>query len=135
MDPSRFARAWSKDLAGVLAAVFTGAAGASTALKHSAPVFAALGDDTRLRLVSRLCTGGPASISALSAGAGVTRQAVTKHLHVLAQAGLVQGTRRGRERIWELQPGRIEDARHYLDVIARQWDEALAKLKRFVEAD
>src|SRR5512134_3728082 len=93
------------------------AAGASTALKHSAPVFAALGDATRLRLVSRLCTGGPASISALSAGAGVTRQAVTKHLHVLAQAGLVQGTRRGRERIWELQPGRIEDARHYLDVI------------------
>lgn len=104
------------------------------AVKASAPVFAALGDPTRLRLVARLSTGGPASISSLSDGAGVTRQAVSKHLHVLARAGIVRGTQRGREHHWELRPDRIEEARRYLNVIASQWDEALARLKTFVEA-
>jgi DNA-binding transcriptional ArsR family regulator len=110
-----------------------GSAGA--AMRRSFPLFAALGDPTRLRLVSRLCAGGPASITALSDGAGVTRQAVTKHLHILARAGLVRSARRGRESIWELEPARIAEARQYLDSIARQWDQALGKLKRFVEED
>ena len=67
---------------------------------EAAPVFAALGDATRLRLVARLSDDGPLSIARLSDDAAVTRQAITKHLHALADAGLVRGTRRGRERIW-----------------------------------
>lgn len=103
------------------------------ALKGSSPVFAALGDETRLRLVSRLCTGGPLSIARLTAGSSVTRQAITKHLQVLAGAGLVRGRRRGRERVWELRPRQLEQARESLDAISRQWDEALGRLKSFVE--
>jgi DNA-binding transcriptional ArsR family regulator len=102
-------------------------------LSKAAPVFAALGDETRLRLVSRLCEGGPLSIARLSAGAAVTRQAITKHLHVLADAGLVHGARRGRERIWELEPEPLAKARRYLDQISLQWDQALGRLKTFVE--
>jgi DNA-binding transcriptional ArsR family regulator len=105
----------------------------NTALKGTAPVFAALGDETRLRLVSRLCSGGPASIARLTAGSSVTRQAITKHLHVLAGAGLVRSARRGRERVWELRPRQLEQARESLDAISRQWDEALDRLKAFVE--
>jgi DNA-binding transcriptional ArsR family regulator len=81
---------------------------AAPALIGAAPVFAALGDATRLRLVVRLSVDGPLSIARLSEGAGVTRQAITKHLHALADAGLAQDSRRGRERIWELDPGRLE---------------------------
>jgi DNA-binding transcriptional ArsR family regulator len=92
-----------------------------------------LGDETRLRLVSRLSSGGPTSISRLTVGSGVTRQAVTKHLGVLAGAGLVRGTRRGRERLWKLEPRRLEEARRSLDLISRQWDQSLGKLKLFVE--
>ena len=102
-------------------------------LKGSAPVFAALGDETRLRLVARLCARGPASIARLTAGSKVTRQAITKHLHVLAGAGLVRSRRRGRERLWELEPRQLEEARRCLDVISAQWDEALDRLKIFVE--
>lgn len=98
-----------------------------------APVFAALGDATRLGLVARLCGGGPLSIARLSEGAGVTRQAITKHLHVLADADLVRHSRRGRERIWELEPGRLESARRCLDQISDQWDVAISRLKAFVE--
>jgi DNA-binding transcriptional ArsR family regulator len=105
----------------------------SSALGAAAPVFAALGDDTRLRLVSRMCAGGPLSIAELTAGAGVTRQAVTKHLIVLAEAGLVRNAWQGRERRWELQPSRIEEARRALDVISQQWDRTLERLKEFVE--
>jgi DNA-binding transcriptional ArsR family regulator len=111
MRPSRAARSW----------------------KASAPLFAALGDETRLRLVSRLCENGPMSIAKLTAGSEVTRQAITKHLEVLADAGLVRGTRDGRERVWELAPRRLEEARRYLDLISKQWDEALGRLKVFVE--
>ena len=100
----------------------------------SAAVFAALGDETRLRLVARLCSGGPASITSLTVGSKVTRQAVTKHLRVLEGAGLVRGSREGRESQWELDPRRLEDAREALDVISKQWDEALGRLKAFVEA-
>lgn len=99
----------------------------------AAPVFAALGDETRLRLVSRLSAGGPASIARLTAGSSVTRQAITKHLQVLAGAGLVRSRRRGRERLWELRPHQLDEARRSLDAISRQWDEALGRLKSFVE--
>ena len=103
------------------------------ALQKSAPVFAALGDPTRLRLVAALCAGGALSIVQLTAGTAVTRQAVTKHLEVLASAGLVHDIRQGRERRWELQPSRLDEARRALDAIAAQWDQALARLKTFVE--
>src|SRR5690242_234788 len=84
----------------------------------AAPVFAALGDETRLSLVSRLCADGPLSISRLSEDAPVTRQAITKHLQALADAGLIRDTWRGRERIWEIQPRRLEEARGWLDQIS-----------------
>jgi DNA-binding transcriptional ArsR family regulator len=103
------------------------------ALKAAAPVFAALGDETRLRLVSRLCAGGPASIARLTAGSSMTRQAITKHLQVLAGAGLVRSSRRGRERVWELRPRQLLQARASLEVLSRQWDETLGRLKAFIE--
>ena len=99
----------------------------------SAPVFAALGDESRLRLLTRL-SSGPLSISRLTEGSGMTRQGVTKHLRVLSGAGLVRGTRRGKESLWRLERNRLEEARRSLDMISRQWDVALGKLKRFVEA-
>jgi DNA-binding transcriptional ArsR family regulator len=108
-------------------------AAAVAKLTESAPVFAALGDETRLSLVARLCIEGPLSIVRLSDGAGVTRQAVTKHLDALAGAGLVRDSRRGRERIWELEPRRLERARRCLDQISDQWDATLGRLKAFVE--
>jgi DNA-binding transcriptional ArsR family regulator len=104
-------------------------------LAGAAPVFAALGDETRLGLVARLCTGGPMPIARLTAGMGVTRQAVTKHLHVLAGAGLARGTRVGRDHIWEIEPARLDEARRWLDHIEGQWDEALRRLKAAVERD
>lgn len=103
------------------------------ALKGAAPVFAALGDETRLKVVARLCAGGPMSIQRLTEGSDVTRQAITKHLHVLARAGLVRGRRLGRERIWELKPQQLDEARRSLDRISQQWDEGLERLRLFVE--
>jgi DNA-binding transcriptional ArsR family regulator len=100
---------------------------------EAAPVFAALGDETRLALVARLCDGRPWSIARLTAGSEVTRQAVTKHLQVLADAGIVRDSRRGRERLWQLTPERLDEARGALDEISRRWDEALDRLKRYVE--
>lgn len=105
-----------------------------TRLRSSAPIFAALGDATRLRLMARLCGGGPSSIARLTVGSHVTRQAITKHLHVLAVAGLVRGIRHGREKLWELEPQQIEEARRSLDLISEQWDEALGRLKTSVES-
>jgi DNA-binding transcriptional ArsR family regulator len=107
---------------------------AAARLTEAAPVFAALGDTTRLAVVARLCTEGPLSIVRLSDESGVTRQAITKHLHVLADAGLVRYRRSGRERIWELEPKRLEKARRCLDQISDQWDVAVGRLKAFVEA-
>ncbi len=100
----------------------------------AADLFAALGDESRLRLLARLA-GGPVSISRLAEGSGITRQGVTKHLRVLARAGLVRGRRRGKESLWQLQRKRLDEARHSLDVISRQWDVALDKLKLYVEED
>jgi DNA-binding transcriptional ArsR family regulator len=99
----------------------------------AAPVFAALGDPTRLGIVSRLCFEGPLSITRLTDGATVTRQAVTKHLEALAEAGLVRDHRQGRERIWELQPARLEVAERCLQEISEKWDAAIGRLKAFVE--
>jgi DNA-binding transcriptional ArsR family regulator len=106
---------------------------AETTLTKAAPVFAALGDPTRLRVVARLCVDGPLSITHLSAGAKVTRQAITKHLETLSDAGLVRDRRHGRERIWELEPKRLELAHQCLNQISEQWDAALGRLKAFVE--
>ena len=102
-------------------------------LKGSAPVFAALGDETRLRLVFRLCDEGPMSITKLVSGSRVTRQAITKHLVVMERAGLVHGSRRGRERIWELEKKRLQVAKGYLEAISEQWDAALDRLRKLVE--
>jgi len=102
-------------------------------VRDVAPLFAALGDETRLKLVVRLCSGGPLSIARLSSKSPVSRQAITKHLEVLLEAGLVRSSRRGRERIWELEPARLEDAQRYLDRISQQWDDALDRLKKLVE--
>jgi DNA-binding transcriptional ArsR family regulator len=99
----------------------------------SALVFAALGDEQRLRLVTRLSEEGPLSIADLSAEASVTRQAVTKHLHVLEEAGLVRGSREGRLRIWSLERKRLQKAQEHLQAISRHWDNALDRLKNFVE--
>jgi DNA-binding transcriptional ArsR family regulator len=101
----------------------------------AAPVFFALGDETRLKLVARLSAEGPLSIATLSAEADVTRQAVTKHLRALADVGLVRcrpGSGR-RQRLWEIQTRRLEDARRFLDRVSRQWDDALDRLRAFVE--
>ncbi len=102
-------------------------------LGAAAPVFAAPGDATRLFLLDRLSTAGPLSITRLTIGSHKTRQAITKHLHVLAGAGLVRDVRWGREHRWQLEPARLDEARRALDQISHQWDEALARLKSFVE--
>jgi DNA-binding transcriptional ArsR family regulator len=104
-------------------------------LASSAPVFAALGDSTRLRLIALLCAGGAASIAQLTVGTDVTRQAVTKHLQVLADAGLVRDIKLGRERFWEFDPLQLEEARRSLETIAQQWDFALGKLKLAMESE
>ncbi len=105
------------------------------ALRDPALVFAALGDKTRLDLVARLCAGGPLSITRLSEGTQVTRQAITKHLNTLADAGLVRDIWAGRERLWEAEPRRLHDARRCLERIAGQWDEALSRLKSTLEKE
>jgi DNA-binding transcriptional ArsR family regulator len=110
-----------------------GRSAGSRGLAHAAPVFSALGDERRLALVARLSTGEGLSIARLAAGSPITRQAVTKHLNVLAEAGLVRHAKRGRERIWELNGQRLEEARRCLDQISKQWDQALERLKNLVE--
>ena len=102
---------------------------------EAAPVFAALGDTTRLGLVRRLSTEGPLSITRLSEGTGMTRQAVTRHLHALGKAGLVRDAREGREHVFSLDLKRLDVARQYLDHVSAQWDAAAARLKAFVEED
>jgi len=103
------------------------------ALRKAAPVFAALGDETRMRLIAVLCAGSALSIAQLTDGTEITRQAVTKHLQVLADAGLVRDIKQGRERLWEFEPTRLEEARRSLEMVAQQWDQALMRLKRKLE--
>jgi DNA-binding transcriptional ArsR family regulator len=105
------------------------------ALREAAPLFAALGDETRLYLVTRLCNEGPLSITRLSEELPVTRQAISKHLSTLAEAGVVRDTRSGRERIYQLEPRRIAEAQRQLASISAEWDVAIERLKRFVEQD
>src|SRR5712691_242000 len=107
----------------------------SAALQASdaVPVFTALADATRLRLLGRLSVDGPLSIARLSEGTGVTRQAITRHLDALGRVGLVRDARRGRERVFSLDAKRLDMARQYLDRVAAQWDAAAARLKAFVE--
>jgi DNA-binding transcriptional ArsR family regulator len=102
----------------------------SDALAH---VFAALGDPTRLKLVAVLCAGGAFSIAQLTANTDISRQGVTKHLQVLAEAGVVRDVKLGRERLWQLEPAQIDEARRALDAIGRQWEQALGRLKAFAE--
>ena len=98
------------------------------------PLFAALGDPTRLSLIIKLSAGGARSIATLATGSGLSRQAVTKHLHVLTGAGLVSAARVGRENRFSLRADRLSDASRYLDHVAAQWDEALDRLKSHLEA-
>src|SRR6185437_11419956 len=106
---------------------------AASNVAEAVPVFAALADPTRLRLLGRLSADGPLSIARLSEGTGVTRQAITRHLDALGRVGLVRDAWRGRERVFSLDAKRLEIARQYLDHISAQWDAAAARLKAFVE--
>jgi DNA-binding transcriptional ArsR family regulator len=103
-------------------------------LAGAALLFAALGDPTRLALVQRLSDGGPASIAILADRFSMSRQGVTKHLHVLAAAGVIDGSRHGRERVWALNPTKLAEGRRRLELIARGWDDALGRLKAHAEA-
>jgi DNA-binding transcriptional ArsR family regulator len=97
------------------------------------PILAALGDQSRLQIVIKLCRSGPQSITRLAQGSDISRQGVTKHLRALHAAGLLRCERRGRERIWRLEPKRLNDVRRYLAQISQQWDDALARLRAAVE--
>ncbi|HEY5922116.1 MAG TPA: metalloregulator ArsR/SmtB family transcription factor [Kofleriaceae bacterium] len=107
----------------------------TASLRKGAPVFAALGDETRLRILSKLSGGGPLSITQITEGEDVTRQAITKHLGVLADAGLVRDVRQGRERRWELDAAPLDVARSCLDLVAQRWEQRLERLKSLVETE
>ena len=98
-----------------------------------APLFAALGDETRLLLVAKLCRGQPRSISQLTEGSQLTRQGITKHLRVLESVGIVHSVRTGRESLFEFDPEPIAEIKRYLELVSEQWDQALSRLKSFVE--
>jgi DNA-binding transcriptional ArsR family regulator len=102
---------------------------------EAAPVFAALGDETRLHLLSRLCQEGPLSIARLSEDASITRQAITKHLDTLADSGLLEAKRKGRERVYQFTPARLQAAKRYLEQVSAQWDDAIDRLRTFVEGE
>ena len=107
---------------------------ATRRLASAAPMFTALGDETRLYLITRLCEEGPLSISVLAGGTALTRQAVTKHLRVLSKAGLATCGRSGREQRWRVEPRRLREVRQWLGQISAEWDRALGRLKTFVES-
>ncbi|WP_254510031.1 ArsR/SmtB family transcription factor [Anatilimnocola floriformis] len=103
--------------------------------KRAAPIFAALGDPVRLAFVTRLGRSGPLPTLALQQTTSLTRQAVTKHLQLLEQSGIVHSERAGRERVWELNSKRLTEVRGYLDEISEQWDQALVRLQQFLETE
>ncbi|WKG05559.1 helix-turn-helix transcriptional regulator [Mycolicibacterium sp. HK-90] len=105
----------------------------TAAVAERASLFDALGDPNRLRIVTRLCEGGPCSTVQLTQVIPVTRQAATKHLLLLEAVGLVTSDRKGRERIWRIQPEPLEQASDYLTALSRRWDDALDRLRAFVE--
>ncbi len=100
---------------------------------EAAPLFAALGDETRLQLLTRLCHEGPLSIARLSEGASITRQAITKHLDTLESSGLLEAKRQGRERVYQFAPARLQAARRFLEQVSAQWDDAVDRLRAHVE--
>lgn len=106
---------------------------AAVKTEQHAYIFAALGDPTRLSLVAKLIDGKPHSISSLTAGTKITRQAITKHLTVLENVGLVSSLKAGRESLYELDPKPLKSLQVHLAIIAAQWDRALHNLKAFVE--
>jgi DNA-binding transcriptional ArsR family regulator len=108
---------------------------AAARLVDAAPAFAALGDPARLQIVARLCERGPLSIVRLTDGSHISRQAITKHLNALSDAGLVRSERCGRERVWQLQPRRLAEVRRHLERISDQWDDALDRLRMLVETE
>ncbi len=103
--------------------------------RAKAAVFAALGDETRLSLLARLCSGQRYSIAELTEGTKLTRQAVTKHLHVLERVRIVHGTREGRQSLFQFDPQPVIEIKEYLELVSKQWDQALARLKSLVESD
>lgn len=107
----------------------------SSDFRGAAPLFAALGDRRRLALVQRLSAGEPLSITRLASGSRVSRQAITKHLHVLGHAHIVRSSRQGREQLWELNPEQLREARRCLDAIAGHWESGLARLKASLEGE
>ena len=104
-------------------------------LTRAAPLFAALGDKTRLQIVGRLCNEGPLSLAQLTESASISRQALTKHLNALSRAGIITDEQSGRSRLWRLETERLREVRKYLDEIASQWDAAVVRLRAFVETD
>lgn len=99
----------------------------------SAKLFAVLGDETRLRLIARLCAKGPLSVRELTVGMRITRQAITKHLRLMERSGLAQCQRQGRESVWQIDRRKFQDAQRCLDQISAQWDKALGRLQAMVE--
>ena len=95
--------------------------------------FSALGDETRLAIMQRLLRGERLSITRISTGAGISRQAVTKHLRVLEEAALVQSEARGRERLYALRRDRVAELQEYLETVTRQWEDALGRLRAHLE--
>ena len=106
-----------------------------SSVREKAAVFAALGDETRLLLLARLCSGQRYSIAELTEGTKLTRQAVTKHLRVLERVRIVHGTRAGRESLFEFNPEPVNEMKEYLERVSKQWDSALSRLKTFAESD
>jgi DNA-binding transcriptional ArsR family regulator len=104
-------------------------------LHARASIFAALGDETRLTLVGRLTDGTPRSIASLAEGSSLTRQAITKHLRVLEGAGIIHGMRAGRESRFAFRPEPLREISAYLATVSSQWDDALTRLKSFVEKE
>ncbi|HVX38253.1 MAG TPA: metalloregulator ArsR/SmtB family transcription factor [Gemmatimonadaceae bacterium] len=100
--------------------------------KH-APIFAALGDPTRLEIVTKLGDGARRSIAELTEGTGLTRQAVTKHLRVLEEARIVREHHAGRARMFALDPEPILELREFVDQMSERWDRALERLRQMVE--
>lgn len=105
----------------------------SATVDERAPLFDALGDPNRLRIVTRLCEGGPCSTAQLTEVIAVSRQAATKHLLLMEAVGLVSSHRQGRERIWEIRPEPLAEASDYLTTLSRRWDRAIDRLRAYVE--
>ena len=98
-----------------------------------APLFDALGDPNRLRIITRLCDGGPSSTTEVTQVVAVSRQAATKHLMLMEAVGLVSSERKGRERIWRVQPTPLSEASDYLTALSLRWDRAIDRLRAYVE--